>query len=377
MTHIQKEYIGRGNIKYLKDILKQCNPGKVFLVSGQRSFQSCGAKADIEKLLQGYEFVTFNDFSPNPTIDEALKGSDLFKKEKCDFILAVGGGSPIDMAKIINAFQAHEGREHQLAKGSIKISKTLVPSCVIPTTAGTGSEATHFAVVYVEGKKYSLADNSLLPDYVILDATYTDNLPAYITACTGFDALCQAIESFWAKGATTESRGYATKAIPLLLENIEQAVKECTDKAARDAMLLGANYAGKAINISKTTAPHALSYAITSATGLPHGHAVALTLGNFFIINNNCLDKNDNSNIDAFVLNDLYQLMNVHSAQEAQSQWYEFMKKCRLDFNKETIGLNNPEIIEGILKQVNAERLGNHPFQLSNDDLKVAFSDVG
>ncbi len=364
------EFIGRGQIRAIQKVLKKHAPKKIFLVTGKHSYQACGANSDIDRLLSDYTFVRFHDFSPNPTFKEALQGTKLFEKEPCDFIIAIGGGSAIDMAKTINVFQAHKGKEKELATGQLKLTNTLLPMCIVPTTTGTGSEATHFAVIYVDGDKYSLAHETLLPNYVILDPNYTDTMSPYITACTGFDALSQAIESYWAKGATDESRGYAVQAIPLISNNIELAVNEA-DRTARENMQLGANYAGKAINISKTTAPHALSYGITRITSLPHGHAVALTLGNFFIINDRCINEGHQA-LDMF--QNLYSLLNVSNANEAKSWWYDLMAKCKLNTDLKEYSLDKERLIDAIISYPNLERLGNHPFQLDKNDLKSALT---
>tara|TARA_R110002096_G_scaffold410190_1_gene609749 strand:- start:109 stop:1227 length:1119 start_codon:yes stop_codon:yes gene_type:complete len=363
MKRTQIEFIGRSEINAIPVILKENASKRVLLVTGDQSYQACGAEDDINRLLCNYNLIRFKDFSPNPKFDEALKGAKLFKENGCDFIIAIGGGSAIDVAKTINAFQAHEGQEKDLAIGKVKIVNSLAPVCCIPTTAGTGSEATHFAVTYVDGDKYSLASDALLPNYVILDPRYTDTLSSYITACTGFDALSQAIESYWAVGATKHSREFAEKAITLLIHDIETAVNDNT-KIARDNMLLGANYAGKAINISKTTAPHALSYTITSLTDIPHGHAVALTLGNFFILHK---EKRVPQDIQV-KFEALFSILNVTSPESAHTWWYSLMARCGLKTKLYSLGLSD-DFKMSIINSVNIERLSNHPIDLTEEDL--------
>ena len=365
MKKSQIEFIGKGKVAELSNVLSPCLGKNIFLVTGKKSYEACGANEDIDVLLSGYKVISFNAYSPNPTYDEALEGATIYAENNCDFIIAVGGGSAMDVAKTINVLQAHKGSEYGVVTGKIKVCNTLAPMCVVPTTAGTGSEATHFAVIYVDGKKYSLADQTIMPDYVVLDASYSAGLSPYITACTGFDALAQAIESFWAKGATKESRGFATKAIKLLVDAIELAVN-ISEISAREKMLLGANLAGKAINISKTTAPHALSYAITTKAGLPHGFAVALTLGNFFLINGRYDAGNEK-------MAKLYTLIGVRTPEEACRWWYGLMAKCGLKPDMALYGIDNPEAIAALIGAVNIERLDNHPFSLDEGDLQQAF----
>ncbi|SVD90379.1 uncharacterized protein METZ01_LOCUS443233, partial [marine metagenome] len=259
------------------------------------------------------------------------------KKNNCDIIIGAGGGSSIDIAKCINVFQSNESNFEAIIKNPSLIKNKGVPLIAIPTTAGTGSEATHFAVMYQNKIKYSIAHPNLMPEYAIVDAQFTFNLPPYITACCGFDALGQAIESFWATGADDLSKRYARKAIIKIKGHIIDAVNK-SDKYSREELAHGAFLSGKAINISKTTAPHAISYPLTSDFGIPHGHAVALTLGYFFEINENFEDENlaqDRRGAD-YIRNSMKKLrgiLNWSSPAEARKKWFGLMKDCGLGTN--------------------------------------------
>lgn len=281
----QKVHIGEsGSSEFLHEILESNQIKKIFLVTGKKSFELSGAKAWLKPNLQEKEFFHFTDFSENPKIEEVKQGVTLCKKMAPDLILAIGGGSAMDIAKAIGFFSCTEiDPAIYLKNGGIEENKKTNPLLLIaiPTTAGTGSEATHFSVLYLDGKKYSLAEKSLFPPYVILNPSFTNSLPPYLTACTGLDALAQAIESLWAKGATKESIEYGTKAIKLTLEHLEPAVKTGSENS-RIKMMEAAYWAGRAINISKTTLCHALSYYMTSHYNYPHGHAVALFLPTVF-----------------------------------------------------------------------------------------------
>lgn len=203
--------------------------------------------------------VRFSDFTSNPLYEEVEAGIKVFEKNKCDFIVAIGGGSCIDTAKGIKYY-----------------SHADIPIMAVPTTSGTGSEATHFAVIYKNGEKHSLADERLLPNYVILQPDVLKKLPLYQKKCTMLDALCQAIESWWSRKATVQSIEYSKQAIGLILDNMKNYLKN--EDEGNKNMLIASNLAGKAINITTTTAPHAMSYKLTSLYGLPHGHAVAICL---------------------------------------------------------------------------------------------------
>ena len=205
------------------------------------------------------EFVRFSDYASNPLYEQASAGAKILERNKCDFIVAIGGGSSIDIAKCVKY-----------------INHAYIPIMAVPTTSGTGSEATHFAAIYKEGEKHSVADEKLLPDYVILQPDTLKTLPLYQKKCTMLDALCQAIESWWSKKATPESVGYSRKSIKLILDNMESYLKNKYE--GNKNMLTASNLAGKAINITTTTAPHAMSYKLTTLYGLPHGHAAAICL---------------------------------------------------------------------------------------------------
>ncbi|WP_101758419.1 phosphonoacetaldehyde reductase [Oceanicoccus sp. KOV_DT_Chl] len=369
---MQQEFLGRGSSSNIVDVLTTLNAKRILLVTGKDSYSSCGAKAVFSQLLAPYQVSTFDNFSPNPEFSEALEGTKLCQQINADVIIAVGGGSAIDIAKSIAAFTAVPGGELELATGKSKLESVTLPVIIIPTTAGTGSESTHFAVIYVDGKKYSLASPFLLPAIAILDPQFTDALPKYITACTGFDALCQATESFWATGATTESRNFAKQAITLLMQNLRKVVND-PDKESRENLLRAANFAGKAINISKTTAPHALSYTITSLFGIPHGHAVAMTLGAFFPHH----DRANETLLSAGVTDEeftqtrteLLQLLGVDSGNAAKSLWYTLMADCGLNLYLGDHHIANSPDIKTIIAGINMERLGNHPVQLNTSEL--------
>lgn len=367
-----------GALSKLRDVLKQTGSQSALVVTGKASFAGCGAKAEFDKLEGEFKFTYFNDFSINPKIEEAQKGIELFEQLETNVVIAVGGGSVIDMAKIIVALSKQASKDYpDLVKSSSQLVDNNVNFIAIPTTAGTGSETTHFAVVYIEGVKYSLARPYLLPDHAIVDPSLTLHLPESIAAETAFDALCQATESYWATGSTEESKGYAKEAIEALLPNMVKGVKE-KNKEAKLALAKGAHLAGKAINISKTTAPHAISYPITTKFGVPHGHAVALTLGKFFELNSTSADLNDKRGKDylATTMNELFEIYGVKTAKEAENNWHSLMKEVGLEPNMKKVGIRDKEDIEYITSKINLERLGNHPIKMTRNGFDKIFGEL-
>jgi alcohol dehydrogenase len=368
---MQKEYFGVGCVSKLKEVITNKGCKKVFLVSDKVSFALSGAEEKIMPLLADNYVVHFNDFSPNPKLEDVQKGIDLYSKENCDLVIAVGGGSVIDMAKCINVLAAQSGQpqEYILKEKGLECSGN--PLIAIPTTCGTGSEATHFAVVYIGNTKYSLAHKEyLIPDTVILDPTFVSSLPAKIAAATGMDALCQAIESYWAVGATDESKQYAKQAIILCQSNLVNAVNNNLE--SRAAMMRAANLAGKAINISKTTACHAISYPLTSYYNIPHGHAVALTLGEVFMFNSLSNDLNAKN-----VMQELLSILDVSSADGAKGKINTLMDAIGLQRKISLLGVNSTKDINVILENgFTPERMGNNPRLLSREDLNKILLDI-
>lgn len=209
----------------------------------------------------------FSDFTPNPLYEQVCNGIELLKTSNCDTILAVGGGSAIDVAKCIKlAVLAKEGNAAiipPLVSTRVACDGTKLLFIAIPTTAGTGSESTHNAVMYYKGSKQTVTNDGILPDYAVLEPSVLKTLPLYQKKCTMMDALCQGIESWWSVNSTEESYEYSRKTIELIMANWQKYIFE-NDEGAAAQIMLAANYGGRAINITATTAAHAMSYKITS-----------------------------------------------------------------------------------------------------------------
>jgi alcohol dehydrogenase len=353
----QIEFFGMNSIENLKDILIKERSNKVFLVTGKNSFESCGAKKKLEELLKDKQITRFYNFSSNPKLEEIKKGYEIFQQDKYDLIIGIGGGSSIDVAKSIKLFHFND-------------SKKNLPLIAIPTTAGSGSEATYFIVYYEKKEKQSKGhQNITLPNYSICDSQFIINLPKKIAATSGIDALAQAMESYWAIGATLKSQIYAKKAIELTLDNLELAINS-DSKKAKEMMLKAANFAGKAINISKTTASHALSYGITSRYDIPHGHAVGLTLGKILIYNSNisekdCLDKRGADYVINTIEN-LVKLTKSSNIYELDKKIKEIMENIGLETTFNDLNINNYDF----LIDFNLERARNNPRKITIENLK-------
>lgn len=332
----QKVYLGKNAIIEWLSNMKTIAPMHCFVVRGHRSFEACGGLEVIEQLQKEThcQITEFEDFSVNPKYEEAQVGLERLLQSNADMIVAIGGGSVLDMSKLIRHMAVEQGFS--------------IPLHSMPTTAGTGAEATHFAVVYIDGKKQSIAADDVLPDVAVVYPPFTYSNSIYQTACAGFDAIAQAIESFWAKGATEESRGYSKKALGLLWSQLPQLVQNPTEEL-RDQVAEGAYWAGRAINISTTTAPHAFSYAFTSHYGYPHGHAVALTFPFFVKLNG------------TKQLFDILGLSPINVIEEMERYITLLGLSLRLA----------PSVdVRGTLQEVNLQRLSNNPVEVSPELIK-------
>ena len=205
------------NYTEIDEYLLEQKVKKLFLVCGT-SIRLLRLNAYFDGLEErlGIQVVRFGDFTPNPTYDSVVKGVGVFRKESCDLVFAVGGGSAMDVAKCVKLFATMPENVNYLEQ---KIVLNEIPLAVVPTTAGTGSEATRYAVIYYQGTKQSVTDSSCIPDAVFFDVSALKYLPEYQRKVTMLDALCHALESFWSVNSTEESKEYAGEAIRTVLKN--------------------------------------------------------------------------------------------------------------------------------------------------------------
>ena len=355
----------------LKNFLVENKAKSIFLVTGNNSYGLSGAKEIFGELLSKYDLTKFSDFSVNPNTKDLKRGLALFKKGNYDAVIAICGGSVIDMAKLINIFSVHKYDPTTYIKGENQIKTNGKPLLAIPTTAGSGSEATHFAVIYLNKVKYSVTHKYLLPDHSIVDPVFTMNLSKQITASSGMDALCQAIESYWSVNSTDISKQYSKKAIRLALNNLGNAVNKPSLKSRR-GILQAANLAGKAINITKTTAPHAISYVFTSNFNVSHGHAVALTLGkilkhNSEVNDTDVADKRGKKYVKK-TIRELCSFLGVSGPAKADKKLEDLMKSVGLKTKLKDLGVKKKNL-KMIINSVNSERLKNNPRLITKEKL--------
>ena len=339
----------------LIDVVLKENAHKLLVVCDKVMFDIWPLK----KFLESYNipYVLFSDFTANPKFDDIVKGIELFNKENCDFIVSIGGGSSIDTAKIIKLYSVLDYK-----KGITKDYKyNPVKHLAIPTTAGTGSESTRYSVCYYEGKKQSITHDSIVPDYVILDPSYLLNLPYYQKVSTLMDALCQAIESYWSVNSTDESKEYSKESIKIILKNVNKYI-ENNDLTTSDYMLRASNLAGKAINITQTTAAHAMSYKLTSMYNIAHGHAVSITLPYLWKFMEENLDKCIDLRGKEYLKNTLVELKDMVDGYNKIMELFNYFKLTIPSVSEEELNI--------LVSSVNPDRLKNNPVELNNESIR-------
>lgn len=336
----------------------------VFVVRGERSFEECGAAVFLREVQQGTAIVyhPFYSFEKNPKKEDAIVGAHELIAAHSEAIVAIGGGSAIDVAKLIRNYA----------------NRPNMPLIAIPTTAGTGAESTQFAVCYVNGVKTSMDDPRNLPDYALLMPEFTMSNSQFLTATCGFDAFAQAVEAYWNVFATEESDLYAEEALVLLVRALYSFVEnpqECMKNILwRDQMMIGANLSGQAINITRTTAPHAMSYILTSKYGYAHGHAVALTFPYFAKLNMECPKELYMGRNYRHYVEKMKWLRKCFGLKET-TDVEEFLRRF---INQMGLGLKTGQTIDldVVAKSVNMDRAKNNPHLLTEDILAHAAESI-
>ena len=333
---MQKIIQGRGAVKETGEIISTAGKKNVFLITGNHYREE--EEFRTERPLQLTHYIKKGQ---NVDDSEVTVAWEKFSANSFDAIAAIGGGSVIDLAKAIIHREINAGGPTPFF-------------LAVPTTAGSGSEATQFAVLYKSGKKLSLNDPALLPKAVILDASLVETVSSYQAAVSGMDVLSQAVESLWSRFANEESKQYANEAIQLWKDSFLPVVnKKSSDDFEK--MLKAAHLAGKAINITRTTGPHALSYYLTAHHGIPHGQAVSLFLPLFFLYNKPS--------------GEICSLLGAADYENAKTNIQSVMRQAGLAVTLAELMIDKDIIVEKLVDEVNEERFSNNPVPFDRQGL--------
>ncbi|MEE1356584.1 MAG: iron-containing alcohol dehydrogenase, partial [Clostridia bacterium] len=265
----------------LGDIFKKENIKSALIVTDSGIVKN-GLVCPVEQILKAssISYVVYDKTQPNPTVHNVEQALELYSKNNCDCLIAVGGGSSMDCAKAIGARVAYPKKRLDQLKGVLRVFRRLPTLIAIPTTAGTGSEVTLAAVITDSDKhhKYALMSFPLIPHYAVLDASLTYSLPPHLTSTTGMDALTHAVEAYIGRSTSKETRRLALEAVKLVFENVEAAYTNGNDHTARENMLHAAYKAGIAFSKSYVGYIHAVAHSLGGRYGTPHGLANAVIM---------------------------------------------------------------------------------------------------
>jgi alcohol dehydrogenase class IV len=275
-----RAFMGRGSSAQLCAHIQRTGVSRVLVVT-DKPLRELGVVDQALAVLEAsdVELTYYDGVLPDPTYDQVAEGAALVKQHNCEALVAVGGGSAMDAAKIISAAATSDDSPQDWV-GFGKVKHEILKLYAIPTTSGTGSEATMGAVISdaATHQKGVISGASLLPAAIALDADLIAGLPPHITAATGMDALTHAVEAYictWERGSRTEDSRLAVK---LIFENLPKAYNNGSDTEAREGMAIGAYYAGLAINQVNVGSVHAIAHQLGGKYGIPHGLANALVL---------------------------------------------------------------------------------------------------
>lgn len=369
----QKIITSRDNYVELGEWFGKVGAKKIFIVCDDSFRYMKNFRTYLEMTeKEGMKSIIFQDFQPNPLYESVVRGVEEFRTKGCDSIVVVGGGSAMDVAKCIKIYSSMSGDGGNGAYLQQAIVPNAIPFLAIPTTAGTGSEATRYAVIYYKGKKQSVTSESFIPDTVLMDPNALRTLPIYQKKATMMDALCHAIESFWSLNSTEESKEYSRYAITNILKYMDGYLENANE--GNYGMLRAAHIAGKAINITQTTAGHAMCYKITSLFKCAHGHAAVLCDRVLFswIIDNTvkCIDPRGEEYLKE-ILDEIGHAMGCRNAKSGAEKFMQIFHRLKLE-----IPVATDEQYEELRLSVNPVRLKNFPVALNIETINKLYHDI-
>lgn len=272
--------VGKGSLEKLPEIAKKLGGSHAFIISGPH-LAKMGLVEKAADYLKTVDIKTdaFTEIEANPSVATVEKATEKFKESGADFIVAFGGGSPMDVAKAVGVVAKYGGSITEY-EGAHKVPGPIIPLIAIPTTAGTGSEVTAFSVItdYSRDYKLTVFSYELLPAYAILDAELITTAPASVAAACGIDAFIHAEEAYISTAASPFSDAMAEKAMALIGKNIRRFVANRGDMEAAEAMMVGSLFAGIAFSFARLGNVHAMSHPVSAFFDVPHGVANAVLL---------------------------------------------------------------------------------------------------
>jgi len=339
-------------VKTLIEKIKKISPKSILVVTGNKSYLKSFFVSELDILKENFNVQIWNYKKSYPDFKE-IETFLKYNKINFDLIISYGGGTVIDVSKLLSISNNFYFFSEVFDMEKIK---TSIIHISIPTTFGSGSESTSFAVLYKDKSKYSIQSPLITPNEIILNYKYTLNLNGKVSYCSILDSFCQSIESLWSVNNTLESSKYALQSIKLISRTLD-SINSLSD-SDRENLLLASNLSGKAINITKTTAPHAFSYYLTINHDVCHGEAVSIIFEKFINLNFDFISEYNQKKI--------FKYLSINNKNEFTLFFKSLKNKIGFRMSlKEIKDLN----IDEYSKSINHERLKNNPVKLIPKDI--------
>ena len=366
---------GPGSIDSLKEVVADFNARNVLIIS-DKGVAGAGLIARPQALVEeaGASVSIIDDTPPEPSVEQVESILAAAQGTAWDLVIGIGGGSAMDVAKIVAVMLNNDVKLRDLLNKA-PIPRRGIPTVMVPTTAGTGSEATPNSIILVpeDELKVGIVSPKLMPDCVILDPQMTLGLPPAITASTGMDALCHAIECYTSKKGNPFSEMIALKAIRLISRSIREAFKNGKNLDARHDMLLGAFYGGMCIATSSTTAVHALAYPLGGKYRIAHGISNAILLP--YVMQFNAVGNEAKFRDIAEAMGiDIAQLSDAEATQAFIAALFAFNHDLEIPANLKRWNITEADLetlVEGAAKVTRL--LDNNPRPMNKDDIRAVY----
>ena len=335
------------------------------------------ARASLEKA--GIHVVVFDSVVADPPIEVVEEAIELARANQCDLVIGLGGGSSIDTAKIVALYPNDFQSVNELLEADISGFKKM-PLFAIPTTAGTGAEATFVSVITAEdGSKKAIYTPKILPDVAILDATLTLKLPRHITAATALDAMVHCIEAYTSRTKKNPiSDALAIKGLQMLWSNFDKVLNHSDDIDARAEMLLGSTLAGIAFVNASVAAVHGLSYPLSINFHVPHGHANALVMCGVFTFNLPVATPLYAELARAVMPIDTSGMTDLEAAHQFINQLKDFLKTSGLKYRLNELDITAQDIpaLADIVMNTYARLIATNPMDMSLEEVKTIYKEI-
>lgn len=360
------------DINKLNGIAGSLKNGTILLLRDMHAFSANHGTDYFKELFSNFIVKSIEIPSELPSVSLLSKIHEQVGSFAPEIIIGFGGGTVLDICKLMKVILSIGCTAATIRNAPADFTSSI-PICAVPTTAGTGSEATQFAVLYENKVKYSISNSQLRPDYVVLDPSLVMTMPVSLAVSTGFDAFSQAIESYWSVRSTEESQAYSVESLELIKHHFIDSVTAPTIDS-RKAMQKAAYLSGQAINIAQTTAAHAISYPLTSYFGIPHGLAVFLLLPSIFEFNSqvkdsDCIDTRGTLFVKQSI-NRLAAILecNTTDTRKTLERYFEIFSIPRM---LSAYGIHSSDHIQCILDNgFNPQRMKNNPRKIDSTILE-------